>query len=252
MQSVSCETLDWMNHMLEWRVPGERSTTSCVHMIPLNGRKWRRTEEPLDESGRNGKTALKLNIQNTKSMASRSITSWQTEKWRHWQILFSWAPKSLWIGDCSHEIKRYLLLRRKTVTNLDSILKNRDINLLTKVCIVKAMVSISHVQMSELDYKESWAPKNWCFQIAVLEKTLERSNQSILKEINTGYSLGGLKLGWSSNTLAAWCEEPTHWKRPCMLRKIEDRRRRKLLRTIWLDSIASLTQWSWTWANSGR
>ena len=208
MQSISCEILDWMNHMLEWRVPGERSTTSCMQMIPLNGRKWR-TEEPLDESGRrSGKTALKLNIQNTKIMVSSSITSWQTEKWRHWQILFSWAPKSLWIGDCSHEIKRYLLLGRKTVTNLDSILKSRDSNLLTKVCIVKAMVSSGHVWMWELNHKEDWVPKNWCLWTVVLEKTLESPlDCKEIKPVNPkgnqywifiGRIEAGLKLQYSS------------------------------------------------------
>ena len=77
-------------------------------------------------------------------------------------------------GDCSHEIKRCLLLGRKVMTNLDSILKSRDITLTTKVCLVKAMVfSSDHVWMWELDYKESWAPKNWCFWTVVLDKTLE-------------------------------------------------------------------------------
>ena len=77
-------------------------------------------------------------------------------------------------GDCSHEIKRHLLLGRKAMTNLDSVLKSRDITLPTKVHLVKAMVfSSTHVWMWELDYKESWAPKNWCFWIVVLEKTLE-------------------------------------------------------------------------------
>ena len=76
--------------------------------------------------------------------------------------------------DCSHEIKRRLLLGRKVMTNLDSILKSRDITLSTKVHLVKAMVfSNSHVWMWELDYKESWGPKNWCFWTMVLEKTLE-------------------------------------------------------------------------------
>ena len=74
-------------------------------------------------------------------------------------------------GDCKHEIKR---LGRKVMTNLDSILKNRDITLPTKVHLVKAMVlSSSHVCVWELDYKESWVPKNWCFWTVVLEKTLE-------------------------------------------------------------------------------
>ena len=74
-------------------------------------------------------------------MASSPITSQQIdgEKWKQWQILFSWAPKSL-DDDCSHEIKRYLLLGRKAMTNLDSVLKSRDITILTKICIVKAMV----------------------------------------------------------------------------------------------------------------
>ena len=77
-------------------------------------------------------------------------------------------------GDCSHEIKRCLLLGRKTMTNLDSIFKRRDITLLTKVCLVKAMVFPNHhIWMWELDHKKGWAPKNWCFQTVLLEKTLE-------------------------------------------------------------------------------
>ena len=76
-------------------------------------------------------------------------------------------------GDCSHEIKRHLLLGRKAMTNLDSILKSRDITLPTKVWVVKTGFSSSHVWMWELDQKEGWAPKNWCFWTVVLEKTLE-------------------------------------------------------------------------------
>ena len=71
----------------------------------------------------------------------------------------------------SHEIKRHLLLGRKAMTNLDSILKSRDITLPTKVCLIKLM--ISPVWMWKLNQKEGWAPKNWCFQTVVLEKTLE-------------------------------------------------------------------------------
>ena len=76
-------------------------------------------------------------------------------------------------GDCSHDIKRCLLLGRKPTTNLDSILKSRDITLLTKVHVVKAMVFSVVMSGWELDHKESWAPKNWCFWTMVLEKTLE-------------------------------------------------------------------------------
>ena len=76
-------------------------------------------------------------------------------------------------GDCSHEIKRCLLLGRKVMTNLDSILKSRDITLSTKVRLVKAMAFPIVMYGCELDYKESWAWKNWCFWTVVLEKTLE-------------------------------------------------------------------------------
>ena len=76
-------------------------------------------------------------------------------------------------GDCSHEIKRRLLLGRKAMTNLDSILKSRDITLLTKVHLVKAVVFHTWLLMWELDYKESWEPKNWRFWTVGLEKTLE-------------------------------------------------------------------------------
>ena len=75
-------------------------------------------------------------------------------------------------GDCSHEIKRHLLLGRKAMTNLDSILKSRDITLMTKVCLVKTMVS-PVMYGCELDHKESWAMKNWYFWNVVLEKTFE-------------------------------------------------------------------------------
>ena len=76
-------------------------------------------------------------------------------------------------GDCSHEIKRHLLLGRKAISNLDSILVSRDITLPTKVHLVKAMVFPVVMYGCVLDYKESWVPKNWCFWTVVLEKTLE-------------------------------------------------------------------------------
>ena len=85
--------------------------------------------------------------------------------------LFFWPPKYLQMVSCSHEFQRHLLLGRKVMTYLDSILKSRDITLSTKFSLVKAMVF--PVWMWELDYKEIWAPKNWCFWIVVLEKTLE-------------------------------------------------------------------------------
>ena len=94
---------------------------------------------------------------------------------KQWETLFWGGSKITADGDCSHEIKRHLLLGRKVMTNLDSILKSRDITLPTKVRLVKAMVFpvVMYVCESWMDYKESWAPKNWCFWTVVLEKTLE-------------------------------------------------------------------------------
>ena len=123
-------------------------------------------------------------------------------------------------GDCNDEIKRHLLLGRKVMTNLDSILKSRDIALPTKVHLVKAMVFPVVVFGWELDYKESWAPKNWCFWTVVL-KTLESPLDC--KDIQPVHPKGNQfwcvywkdwYWSWNSNILATSCEELTHWKRP--------------------------------------
>ena len=109
---------------------------------------------------------LKLNIQKTKIMASGPITSWEidgetVETVSHFIFLGSKITAD---GDWSHGIKRHLLFGRKVMTNLDSILKSRDVTLPTKICLVKAMVfSSGHVWMWELDCEESWALKIWCF-----------------------------------------------------------------------------------------
>ena len=105
---------------------------------------------------------LKLSIQKTKIMASSPITSWQIDvkKMETVTDFIFWVPKITMEGDCSHEIKRFLLLRRKAMTNLNNILKSRDNSLLTKVCIVKAMVFPVAVYGCELDHKEGWVLKN--------------------------------------------------------------------------------------------
>ena len=104
-----------------------------------------------------------------------------------------------------------MVLGRKTMKDLDSILKSRDITLPTKIHIVK------------LDHKEGWAPKNWCFWTVVLDKILEsaldcKQIKSVNSKGNQSWILiGGLNIhcwSWSSNTLATWCKEQTHWKRP--------------------------------------
>ena len=121
------------------------------------------------------KTGFKLNIQKMKITASSPITSWQidgetVETVTDFVFLGSKITAD---GDCSHEIERCFLLGRKAMTNLENILKIRDISLPIKICIVKAIVFPVHVWLWELDYKKGWAPKNWYFWIVMLEKTLE-------------------------------------------------------------------------------
>ena len=139
-QSTSWETQGWKKHKLESRLPWEISII-CRWHHPY-GRKCR-TKEPLDESERGEwKICLKLNIQKTKITASGLITSWEidgetVEIVTDFTFLVSEITAD---GDCSHEIKRHLLLGRKVMTNLNSTLKGRDITLSAKVCLVKAMV----------------------------------------------------------------------------------------------------------------
>ena len=122
------------------------------------------------------KVGLKLNIQKMKIMASGPITSWEIdgETVETVSDFIFLGSKITADGDCSHEIKRHLLLGRKVMTNLDSIFKSRDITLPKKGPASQGYgFSCGHVWMWELDYEESWAPKNWCFWTVVLEKTLE-------------------------------------------------------------------------------
>ena len=103
----------------------------------------------------------------------------------------------------------------------------------------------SYVWMWELDHKEGWTLKNWCFQILVLEKTLEspwRSNQSVLKEINPDIHRKDCYWSWSSNTLATWCKELTHWKRPWCWERLRAGGEAGDRETGWLDGlVTSLT-----------
>ena len=146
---------------------------------------------------------LKLNIQKTKIMASGPITSWQIdgERWKQLQTLFFVAPKITADGDCSHEIKRRLLLGRKLMTNLDSILKSRDITLPTKVRLVKAMVfpvvmyGCEDWTVKKAERRRIDAFELWCWRrLLRVPWTARRSNQSILKEISPECSLERLML----------------------------------------------------------
>ena len=151
----------WMKHKLESRLLEEISKPQKYRWHPVfvflpNGRRasWWKWNRRVKKAG------LKFNFQKTKIMASDLITSWQMigKQYKQWLNLF-WGPKITASGDCSHEIKRYLFLGRKVMTNLDSILKNRDIILPTKVCLVKAMVfpvSMSGCESWTIKKAERW------------------------------------------------------------------------------------------------
>ena len=143
------------------------------------------------------------------------------------------------------------------MTNLDSILKSRDITLPTKVCLVKAMVfSVVMDGCESWTLKESWMPKNWCFWTVGLEKTLEspldcrRSNQSILKEISPEYSLEGLMLKLKLQYFGHQMRRTDSWKRPWCWERLKARGEGD--DRGWDGWMVSPTQWTWVWVSSGN
>ena len=189
------------------------------------------------------KVGLKFNIQKTKIVASGSITSWQIDG-----ETVETVPDFIFLGskitadsNCSHEIKRHLLLGRKVMTNLGSILKSRDITLPTKV---KAMVfpvviygceswTIKKTEHQIIDVFELWCGRR-LLRVPWTERT---SNQSILKEISPEYSLEGLmlKLQYFGHLM----RRTDPFEKTLMLEKIESGRRRRQQRTRWLNGITS-------------
>ena len=129
--------LGWMKHKLESRLPGEISYPDDTTLMAESEEKLKSLLMKVKEESEKG--SVKFNIQKTKIMASSPITSWQIDGETVTDFIFG-GPKITAHGDCSHEIKRHLLFRRKVMTNLGSILKSRDITLPTKVCLVKAVV----------------------------------------------------------------------------------------------------------------
>ena len=153
--------------------------------------------------GESEKVGLKLNIQKTQIMMSGPMTSWQVDGQTMETVrdFVFWGCKITADGDCSHETKRHLLLGRKVMTNLDSILKSRDITLPTKVCLVKAMVfpvvmhGCERWTIKKAEHQRIDAFEQWCWRrLLRVPWTARRSNQSILKEISPEYSLEGLML----------------------------------------------------------
>ena len=199
---------------------------------------------------------LKLNIQKTKIMASSPITSWQIDGETKETVtdFILGDTKITADDDCSHEIKRCLLIGRKVMTNLNRILKCRDITLPTKVCLVKAMAF--PVVMYGYD---SWTVKKaesqridafelWCWRrLLRVPWTASRSNQFILKEISPEYSLEGLTLKLKLQYLGHLMQRTDSLEKTLMLGKIEGQWRRVPQRRDW---VASPTQWMRVWVNS--
>ena len=180
------------------------------------------------------KVGLKLNIQKTKIMAPSPITSWEIdgETMENSERLFFWAPKSLKMVSAAMKL-RHLLLERKAVTNLDSILKSRGITLPTKVRLVKAMVfpvviygceswTIKKAECQRMDAFELWSWR----RLLRVPWTARRSNQSILKEISPEYSLAGMMLKLQLQYSGHLMQRTYSLEKTLMLGKIEGGRRR--------------------------
>ena len=194
------------------------------------------------------KVGLKLNIQKTKIMASGPITSWQIdgETMETVTDFIFGGSKITADGDCSHEIKRCLLLGRKIMTNLDSILKSRDIALPTKVCLVKAMVfpvvmyGCESWTIKKAEHQRIDAFERWCWRrLLRVPWTARRSNQYILKEISPKYSLEGLMLKLKLQYFGHLMRRADSLEKTLMLGKIEGGRRRGRQRMRLLDDITN-------------
>ena len=189
-------------------------------------------------------------------MASGPITSWEIDGETVSDFIFL-GSKITADGDCSHEIKRCLLLGRQVMTNLDSILKSRDITWLTKVHLVKAMVFPVVMYGCEswtIKKTECWrieAFELWCWRRPVRVPWIaRRSNKSILKKISPEYSLEGLMMKLKLQYFGHQMQTAYSLEKTLILGKFEGRIR-GWQRMRWLNK-ASLIQWTWIWANSGR
>ena len=192
------------------------------------------------------KAGLKLNIQKTKIMTSNPNTSWQVdeEKMETVADFILGGSKITADGDCSYEIKRCLLLGRKAMTNLNSILKSRDITLLTNVYLVKLVFpvvmygweswTIKKAGCQRIDAFELWCQR----RLLRVPWTARRSSQSIPKEINPQYSLQALMLKLNLQYFGHLMWRADSLEKTLMLGKIEARKRRGWQRMRWLDDIS--------------
>ena len=181
------------------------------------------------------KIGLKINIQKMKIMASGPITSWQIDGETVETVadFIFLSSKITADGDCSHEIKRHLLLGRKVMTNLDSILKSRDLTLLAKVHLVKAMVfpvvicGYESWTIKKAEHRRIDAFELWCWRRLLRVPWIgRRLNQSILKEINPEYSLKGLMLKLKLQYFGCLMQRADSLEKTRLLGRIEGERRR--------------------------
>ena len=191
-----------------------------------------------------------FSIQKTKIMASSPITSWQIDG--------ETVADFIWGGGLQNHYRWWLQpwnQREKVMTNLDSILKSRDSTLPTKDHLVKAMVfpvvmyGCESWAIKKDEHRKTDASELWCWKrLLRVPLTARRFIQSILKEISPEYSLEGLMLSWTSNTLATWCEELTDRKRPWCWERLKVGREGD--DRGWDGWMASLTRRTWVWASS--
>ena len=207
------------------------------------------------------KVGLKFNIRKTKIKTSSPITSWQIDGETVGAVanyIFG-GSKITAYGDCSHEVKRHLLIRRKVMTKLDNILKSRDISLSTKVHLVKAMVfpvvmyGCQSWTIKKSEHKRIDAFELWCWRrLLRFFWTTRRSNQSILKQISPGCSLEGLMLKLKLQYFGHLVWRADSFEKTLMLGKIEGRRRRGQQRMRWLDGITNSMNMGLGWWWTGR
>ena len=226
------------------KVDGRNNSLRCADNTTLTAESEEELKSLLKEESK--KAGLKLNIKKTKIMASGPVPSWQIDGETVATVrdfIFGGSQVSA-DGDCNHEIKRCLLLGRKAMTNLDSILKSRDVTLPTKVHLVKAMVfpvvmyGCESWTMKKAEHQRTDAFELWCFRrlLRVLW-TARRSNQSILKEISPEYLLEGLMLKLKLQYFSHLMGKTDLTGKTLMLGKIEGRRRMGQQRIRWLDGI---------------
>ena len=181
-------------------------------------------------------SGLKLNIQKTKIMVCGPIISWQIDGEAMETVTdFIFLGSKITVGDdCNHEIKRHLLLGRKTMTNLHSVLKSRDITLPTKACIVKAMVFVvmyrcESWKIKKAEHQRIDAFELWCWRrLLKVHWTARKSNWSILKEINPEYSLEGVMLKLKLQYFGHLMRRANSLEKTLMLGKIEGRRKKRM------------------------